>query len=293
MRDRDDVVEPGRLIEKGPDRPGVDRVRWPGQILLAIPPRDLVRDPGSRLRLSEGERVLMAHVGAFRSVLSVDIERVGYPGDRERLRADVKRLARRGLIEERVSIDPGSGRTLQVLTLTRVGAELVRSEIADPRQAIYSGIARATELWHDSMVFRMYGIEAARIEYAGGRVRRVVLDYELSSAYQSAKQRARAAGSEQPRLGRHAGCVKAGVEVGLVAVDGYVQIPDVRVEYEPAAGNLARVDLELATAAYSREAVSRKARAGFRIYAVPHDAQRFAGRLPRSARDLPVEILTL
>jgi len=78
---------------------------------------------------------------------------------------------------------------------------------------------------------------------------------------------------------------------GLVAVSGVVQIPDLRIEYERSIGDVARVDLELATVHYSGAQLAAKARAGFTLYADGADAARV--RAAAATQDRLVEVLSL
>ena len=55
-------------------------------------------------------------------------------------------------------------------------------------------------------------------------------------------------------------------EHDLHVVDGHVQLPDVRLEYETAAGERGRVDLELATNHYRAGQLAAKQQAGFTVY---------------------------
>ncbi len=78
---------------------------------------------------------------------------------------------------------------------------------------------------------------------------------------------------------------------GLPLVAGSVQIPDLRIEYETATGDVARVDLELVTLHYCGAELAAKAQAGFRMYAAVADVNRVHAVLEE--RGLIVEILSL
>jgi hypothetical protein len=70
-----------------------------------------------------------------------------------------------------------------------------------------------------------------------------------------------------------------------------VSFPDLRVEYATQEMEIARVDLELATAHYHAGHLAEKARAGFQIYARSEDA---AGlRRVRDDREIMTAILSL
>jgi hypothetical protein len=74
-------------------------------------------------------------------------------------------------------------------------------------------------------------------------------------------------------------------------VEGTVQIPDVRLEYETREGTQARVDLELATEHYKPSQIAAKAHAGFTIYAPASQTGRLSAAL--EDRGILAEILSL
>lgn len=78
---------------------------------------------------------------------------------------------------------------------------------------------------------------------------------------------------------------------GLTVVHGKIPLPDLRVEYETAAGELARVDLELTTGHYHGPALQAKAQAGFKFYAADGSGARLTRVLEE--RDITVAILSL
>ena len=71
-------------------------------------------------------------------------------------------------------------KTLRVVTLTKAGHRLLKNTNQVPDdQPIYHGLVKPREVKHDADLYRLYQKEAARIERAGGRPVRVLLDYEL------------------------------------------------------------------------------------------------------------------
>jgi hypothetical protein len=54
----------------------------------------------------------------------------------------------------------------------------------EPRQAFYAGLRKRRELTHDSQIYRAYLRAEEPLREQGGRVDRVVLDYELKLDYQ-------------------------------------------------------------------------------------------------------------
>lgn len=89
-----------------------------------------------------------------------------------------------------------------------------------------------------------------------------MLDHELKGdLHRTARVDGRACAKE-----REAAIKRAARALDLPTVDGHVQVPDLRLEIEYAAGDRTRVDLELATEAYRPAQLRAKARAGFAIY---------------------------
>src|SRR5437879_1827659 len=84
----------------------------------------------------------------------------------------------------------------------------------------------------------MYQAERERIEKAGGRIRRVVLDYELKQKAYSPLAKAKAL----PPLDYARRQEQIARENGLKVVQGHITLPDLRIEYETAeASNLASI----------------------------------------------------
>ncbi len=74
-------------------------------------------------------------------------------------------------------------------------------------------------------------------------------------------------------------------------MNGKIPLPDLRLEYETAQGEMARVDLELATSHYHGGAMAAKAQAGFSFYAADGSGARLTRVLEE--RDITVAILSL
>ena len=229
-------------------------------------------DPGSRrierserirdgAGISPAERAMLWDVGRFRVVAAEDLERARYAGHPSLMQQDLKHLAAEGyLVRRRVPVD-GRGRTMEVLALTRAGRGLLRRDTGD--QTLYDGFVKPREVVHDAALYRMFQKEAARIERDGGKVRRVVLDYELKKrAYRPLAQ-----AHNLPPLEYAERQQEIAQENGLPVVDGHIVLPDLRVEYETRDGEERHVDLELATRNYRAAHIQSKAAAGFRVYA--------------------------
>ena len=148
------------------------------------PERELVRDRDRTYEVNGTDGRVLATVGAFRVVSESDIERA-FEG-RASARESLKHLEAEGLLG-RTSSGPDEG----VAFLSNRGRDLLdanRWDREEPRwkgrQTFYAGIRRPRELAHDSRIYRAYLRAEERLRSHGGRVRRVVLDYELKREYQ-------------------------------------------------------------------------------------------------------------
>jgi hypothetical protein len=211
--------------------------------------------------VSAAERAVLWDVGRFRVVAVEDLERARYDGRPSLMRQDMKHLVAEGYLERRrVPVD-GHGRTMDVLALTRAGRALLRR--AAGNQALYVGLVKPRELVHDAALYRMFQKETARIERDGGKVRRVVLDYELKKrAYRPLAQ-----AHNLPPLEYAERQQEIADANNLPVVNGHIVLPDLRIEYETRDGDERHVDLELATRNYRAAHIQAKAAAGFRVYA--------------------------
>jgi DNA-binding MarR family transcriptional regulator len=160
--------------------------------------RERGRARGRDYDLDGADTEALATIGSFR-VVHVQVENL-----REVLKASpggasahqrVARLPESGLLE-RIPVDD---RERAVVVLTARGRELLETHRLvrpdEPRQAFYAGLRKPRELTHDAQVYTAFRRAEARIRDQGGRVRRVVLDYELKRDYQrflQARNRGRA-----------------------------------------------------------------------------------------------------
>jgi hypothetical protein len=247
-----------------------------------------VRVLGRRYDLTARERDTLREIGRFRTVATDALLKYRYGGKAAALRKELVHLQQQGLLQKR-SISVGKNRdTLVIVALTREGAHVARQDAKLPeRQAVYSGFVKPAEVPHDAAIYQMYQVEAAQIERRGGKVRRVVLDYELKKDVYSKLAGARDAGAleyarrQQEIAGEH----------GLPVVDGRIALPDLRIEYEAPDGDLDRVDLELATEHYHRGHMATKARAGFKMYGFVSTSR--GHRAQWEGRELTATVLSL
>ena len=227
----------------------------------------------------------LEEIGKFRVIAVEDLAKHAYGGDRQRMEREIGQLARRYLVTDR-TVEIPQKKTLRVVTLTKAGHRLLRktNQVPDD-QPIYHGLAKPREIKHDADLYRLYQKEADRIEQAGGRLVRVILDYELK----------RNLNRDLARLGPQRDSLDAKEEIAekhsLGVVNGKIPVPDLRVEYETPELELRHVDLELATREYRPRALAAKAAAGFSIYGRSDDASRLRRILDE--REITAQILTL
>jgi hypothetical protein len=241
------------------------------------------RDQSYQLR--DSELRTLAEVGTFRVIAPGDLAKYAYSGDTARMERDVRRLKQASLLTDK-TIEVSRKKTLRVVTLTKRGHALLRKTGRLPEeQATYHGLVKPKEAHHDAALYRLYQQETARIERAGGRPVRVVLDYEVKRNLNRELARVlnREGGDEERQhiAERH----------GLQVIDGKIPLPDLRIEYENADLEQRHIDLDLVTRDYRPGQVSEKARAGFALYSPTEDAPRLRRIL--NDRDITAEILSL
>jgi len=250
--------------------------------------RDSVRVRGSEYRLRESEVDTLQDIGRFRVVDEVDLQRFGYADDSTRIREDVRSLREQGLVERR-RIAVGDGDYIGVLALTNQGRDVAGTlDSADSKQRYYDGFVKPTEIEHDSAFYRMFQAEASKIQQDGGRVKRVVLDFELKRDVYAELADENSDDSEAYRERQQS----VATANHLSVVRGHIQFPDLRIEYENARGQSGRVDVELTTDHYKKGQIAAKAAAGFTLYSLGGDSSG-GGSGVREERELTSQILSL
>jgi hypothetical protein len=233
-----------------------------------LPYREIDRDRPVMLR--ESEIKTLAEIGTFRAVTAEDLTRFRYAGDERQAWRDLNNLAREGLVRRRTALPESQ----VYLTLTRQGHRFIeghRPQGTGSRQVLYHGFVKPREARHDAALYRLYQEGAARIGRDGGKVHRVVLDFELKKSVYRKLAKASELSESDPAL-REQRKQEIAEEHGLTVVNGKIPLPDLRLEYETADRQQTKVDLELATSDYHRESLAEKARAGFALYALREDA---------------------
>ncbi len=223
------------------------------------------RDRNREYSLRESEVGTLIELGKFRVVPADDLARLGYRGDRSRMENDVQHLRHQGLIEQR-SIEGHEPYSKQVLALTKEGHKLLsRHNFVPDGQAIYHGFVKPKEARHDADLYRLYHKVAREIDDVGGKVRRVVLDYELKQELY--KKLAQVDPNKKLAYER----IRVAYEYDLKVVNNKIPVPDLRIEYEDECRELRRLDLEIATRDYRPQGLAEKAKAGFHLFARQQD----------------------
>jgi hypothetical protein len=240
--------------------------------------------PGlSGIRLHEQEKKLLGEAGRFRIVALKDLQRTIYRGDERALRSDLRYLKQQGLVAHDLVNARRDGHSrsierIEVITLTPAGEKLARENNSfSPDQKLYHGLVKPREAEHDSQIYRAYQKEWERIEREGGSNPRVRLDFELKSEVQKAIYAAR---KEDPERDLDEIKQHVAAEQQLPMVDGQIQIPDARIEYDQDQGSRTGYsDIEVVTAAYRPGHLRAKAQADFHTYVSGRDAATLTARI--------------
>ncbi len=212
--------------------------------------------------LNGSETRALATVGAFRVLAPADLGD-GHHG-KDAWHGDWRHLTEQGLLTHETLADRDGAH--HIVALTRDGKDLLDTHATarsdGHRQEYYADVVKPRELRHDAQIYRAYREEAARIERGGGRISRVVLDYELKRDYQRYLNRQDRDDDTDVSRDRLA----FAHEHGLSIVGSHLELPDLRIEYDTEDGRMEHRDVELVTEHYSRGQLAGKARAGFTCY---------------------------
>ena len=243
------------------------------------------------LELRPEEKQLLREAGRFRVVRTADLRESLYNGKARPLENDLKYLRDKGLVEtQHVNLRrDGQRRSIErveVVTLTKDGRRLLIKDGDLPAdQKVYAGLVKPREAEHDSQIYRAYWKEAERIERNGGKNLRVRLDFEIKSDVQKAIYAERKADPKRDMAN-----IKQDVaqRQELPFVDGKIQIPDARIDYDlphdvkediDQGSRTGHQDIEVLTAAYHAGHLRSKAQAGFRNYASSADRSSLAAKI--------------
>ncbi|MBA3642281.1 MAG: hypothetical protein H0W53_24105 [Acidobacteria bacterium] len=256
-RDRNLECDPRDLFTRDLDLPR-ERERLP------------VRERDRVYEINDTESRMLATTGAFRVVSEGDLHDLR--DDSDNPRRSVRHLENEGLI--RTSPLCSNDRAV---VLTERGRDLLEANrfecperSHEPRQTYYAGLRKPRELTHDTKVYRAYQRAEERLRGQGGRVRRVVFDYELKREYQRfLHERNRGKKDCDGRPDREPEEIARWArEHELPYDDGHVHFPDARIEYDDRDGWPQREDIEVVTPHYRGAHAGAAAKSGFRCYAV-------------------------
>ena len=225
-------------------------------------PREGRKDRDDRYSITDRQRETIVDIGKFRTVAVEDLANHKYDGKSAVLREDVRSMLSQGIVQRRTALVDKGHHKLTVLVLTKAGKRLAERGRLDPEQAVYSGFVKPNEVAHDAAIYRMFHKEAAKINADGGSIKRVILDYELKKNVFSPLAKARDLPTQQYARRQ----AEIAQENGLKVINGKIPLPDLRIEYETAQGDMTRVDLELATYHYHSSHLREKVEAGFKMY---------------------------
>lgn len=221
--------------------------------------RELVLDRDQEYHLDRETTRTLASTGAFRVIADRDL-----PSNEARKAA--RDLREQGLVRQ-VSI---SGRD-RGITLTDCGRRLLERHRRDrdgrDRQRFHAGVNNPREIKHDAALYRAYRDAEQRIRERGADVRRVVLETDLKREYQQFLQehnRNRPDSDGRPDRDERE-IQRWAHEHDLPVIDGSVQFPDFRIEYE-IHGREEHEDIEVVTAHYRGAHAASRVQAGFTCY---------------------------
>lgn len=242
--------------------------------------KSIYQSRGQRYRLNSDQSRMLQDLGAFRTITANSLRKHLYDNDDERFRKDLRTLREQRLL----IVQSGSRTNGEYISLTRAGKELTQSALSNRDQVVYSGIVKKRELRHDAAIYDVYQKEARKISKGGGTPKRVVLDFELK------KQVNRQLATIQtiPPAERDRQRQEIAETHGLKIVEGKIQFPDVRIEFESRDQEQCKVDLECVTGHYKARQIAAKQAAGFKLY-----NQDYRGRSAERGEDLIGEVMSL
>lgn len=202
-------------------------------------------------RLDETQLRTLRVVGSFRIINREDL------GEK-----DTKRLIRDGYIKRHTLASRRTGKPLEILALTTKGRdELAHHAGKGEAQQYWQGAVKPREMEHDMAIYPACQKEIKAIESAGGKIDRIVLDFEFKAKINSRMNK-----REGPKLDVRRKEIAAEFELPLH--DGKVMLPDARIEYTDAEGREQHKDVEVVTAAYKGRMMSGKRASGFSLHSV-------------------------
>jgi uncharacterized membrane protein YgcG len=217
--------------------------------------------------MTERTHACLQEVGLYRCASHRDLVEAHFSGNRFAAAKGLERLVRSGAMRQHRARGPQGG-TFTLYTLTKAGAALAQRLAVkrglDPGQRAWSGMVKPREAAHDADIAKACRKEIEALAARGARLRRILIDAELKGilAKRSESARTRKGKEEADRARR-----KAAKELHLPCDDqGHVQIPDAQIQYVDEAGNLGRVNVEVASSHYREASVKAKSAGGFSMH---------------------------
>ena len=229
--------------------------------------RELGRTRHKGLDMTERVHACLQEVGLYRCASHRDLVEVHFSGNRFAAAKGLERLLRSGAMQQHQARGPNGG-TFTLYTLTKPGAALAQRLAVkrglDPEQRAWAGMVKPREAAHDADVAKACRKEIEALTAQGARLRRILIDAELKGILAKRSETARAKlGKEEADRARR----KAADELHLPCDDqGHVQIPDAQIQYVDEAGNMGRVNVEVASDHYREASVKAKSAGGFSMH---------------------------
>jgi len=242
--------------------------------------KSIYQSRGQRYRLNSDQSRMLQDLGAFRTITANSLRKHLYDNDDERFSKDLRSLREQRLL----TVQSGSRANGEYISLTRAGKEITQSALSNRDQVVYSGIVKKRELRHDGAIYDVYQKEARKISKAGGIPKRVVLDFELKKQVNRQLAKVQTIPPAERERQRRAIAEAHGLKV----VEGKIQFPDVRIEFESRDQEQCKVDLECVTGHYKARQIAAKTAAGFKLY-----NQDYRGRSAERGEDLIGEVMSL
>ncbi len=262
--DRSRTLDKPKSIQQ-PQRSPRSKNRSPRQ---QPPRRNRTRD---RIDIHQRKRQALDDVATYRVVSVRDLVEQRFGGNAFAARKGIDALKQEGLLREH-TVRLKSGKSFKVLFATQQGRRKAWGNRENQEQRYWSGLAKPSELRHDSTVYRAARSEIAKLQKSGSRVKRVQLDYELKSQVSKTAERTRAKDGDEAAFDAK---IDAAKQMNLPVDDsGKIHYPDARIEYRDEQGNLGRVDVEVTSDNYRSGSLQSKLSAGFKLYANGGSAQR-------------------
>lgn len=247
------------------------------------------------LHLRPEEQDLLYDVGRFRVISVDDLVRHVYEGNPSQLRNDLQYLRQANLIDIHKLNQRRDGRggrieQFEAVALTKAARKILeRAGSVPANQRVYAGLVKRREAEHDCQIYGAFQKEIKSLNLSSSRDVRVQLDFELKANFNRAVYLAR---KSQPSRDQAEIKQEVAQQLQLHISNGKVIVPDARLEYELPDGTTARVEIEIATAAYRHGHITAKTKAGFKLYMSQGDIGRLGAGI-QDDQDLMSEILSL